>query len=219
MECATEIYGSGKTRLTVATGSPGELGLLRVMAELFLQDNKSVSIAWIKAGTGRSLSLLKTCQVDLAMVHVPFEKQPIIFADTGLKRSIIAGNEFYLVGPRGDPAQVRYAHSIEDAYSRIAAKKCPFISRGDDSGTHQTEMAIWHRTQYHPGGSWYIISHDFMTASLLLANSRKAYFMLDSSTWAVEKPHVMNLSLLYRGDSALLNPYHVFIRSASITEE
>ncbi|MDE3020893.1 MAG: substrate-binding domain-containing protein [Pseudomonadota bacterium] len=218
MEQVTEVYGEGKTRLMVATGSPGELGLLKAISELFVRDNDA-AIAWVKAGTGRSLSLLKTCRADLALVHVPLEKQSIVFVDTGLKRSIIGGNEFYLVGPTHDPAQVRYAHSIEDAYSRIAESHSPFISRGDDSGTHQTEMAIWHRTKYHPRGDWYLISHDFMTATLLLANLRSAYFMLDSSTWAVEKLRASNLSLLYRGDYTLLNPYYVFIRNSQTSEE
>ncbi|MBU3541146.1 substrate-binding domain-containing protein [Polynucleobacter sp. UB-Tiil-W10] len=200
------IYGQGSQSFTLATGSPGELGLLQALGEAF-DKKEGARLIWIKAGSGASLNLLKTGQVDMIMVHAPDAVNKAIAEGWATSRTLIGSNEFYIVGPKSDPANIKTASSGADAYSKIAKAKANFISRGDKSGTHQKEMDIWKKTDITPEGSWYIVTNDFMTASLKKANTDNAYFMTDSSTWVAEKDVAPNLVILYRGDKFLVNTY------------
>ncbi len=200
------IYFS-PTRLTIATGSPGELGLLKLLAEKFTK-KYPVSICWVKAGSGKALKLLKGKRVDVIMVHAPSAEKKAIKEGWATKRTLIGSNEFVIVGPKDDPADIRHATSAKDAYRRIAEKKAIFLSRGDNSGTHKRELKIWKMAGITPKGSWYVVTHDFMMATLKKANELKGYFMVDSSTWIVGKKHMHNLTLLFKGDPVLINVYH-----------
>lgn len=199
-------YGSGANVFKLATGSPGELGLLQVLGEEFgKKDNAKME--WIKAGSGASLNLLKTKQVDMIMVHAPEAVNKAITEGWATDRTLIGSNEFYIVGPKSDPAKIKSATSGADAYAKIAGAKANFISRGDKSGTHVKEMDIWKKSGITPVGNWYIVTNDFMTASLKKANAENAYFMTDSSTWVAEKNVAPKLEILYRGDKFLVNTY------------
>jgi tungstate transport system substrate-binding protein len=198
-------YGSG-TPFKLATGSPGELGLLKELGEAFSK-KENAQMQWIKAGSGASLNLLKTKQVDMIMVHAPVAVKNAIEEGWATTRTLIGSNEFYIVGPKNDPAKIKSASSGSDAYSKIAQTESKFISRGDNSGTHQKELDIWKKSGVNPQGSWYIVTNDFMTASLKRANAEGAYFMTDSSTWVAEKNIAPNLQILYRGDKFLVNTY------------
>lgn len=204
-EC-TEVYGQGTTKLSLATGSPGELGLLRVIAERFAHDNDA-QICWIKAGSGKTLSLLKEKKIDIAMVHAPRAEKKAIAQGWAEGRILLGSNEFYIVGPANDPAKIKTSQSAPEAYARIAAKEALFYSRGDNSGTHQKELAIWKLTGVTPEGKWYEINKDFMLATLKKADKTGAYFMTDSSTWVVAKKELKNLKILFRGDKMLINTY------------
>ena len=200
------IYGKGVKSFTLATGSPGELGLLQALGEAF-DKKEGARLVWIKAGSGASLKLLKNAQVDMIMVHAPDAVNKAIAEGWAVNRTLIGSNEFYIVGPKNDPASIKIASSGADAYLKIANTQSKFISRGDNSGTHQKEMDIWKKTGITPNGSWYIVTNDFMTASLKKANAEDAYFMTDSSTWVAEKDIAPNLQILYRGDPFLVNTY------------
>lgn len=199
-------YGSGVNEFSLATGSPGELGLLKVLGEEFGK-KENAKMNWVKAGSGASLNLLKTKQVDMIMVHAPVAVNKAIAEGWAVNRTLIGSNEFYIVGPKSDPANIKSASSGADAYKKIAEAKANFISRGDKSGTHVKEMDIWKNAGLSPVGAWYIVTNDFMTASLIKANQEKAYFMTDSSTWVAEKSVAPNLEILYRGDKFLVNTY------------
>ena len=200
------IYGQGNKSFKLATGSPGELGLLQALGEAF-DKKEGARLIWIKAGSGASLNLLKTQQVDMIMVHAPDAVNKAIAEGWATNRTLIGSNEFYIVGPKNDPARITSASSGADAYAKIANAQAKFISRGDKSGTHQKEMDIWKKAGITPEGNWYIVTNDFMTASLKRANSENAYFMSDSSTWVAEKNIAPNLQILYRGDKFLVNTY------------
>ena len=199
-------YGNGVNVFKLATGSPGELGLLQVLGDEFGK-NENAKMEWIKAGSGASLNLLKTKQVDMIMVHAPEAVNKAVSEGWAIDRTLIGSNEFYIVGPKSDPAKINTATSGADAYVKIAKSQANFISRGDKSGTHVKEMDIWKKTGITPSGQWYIITNDFMTASLKKANAENAYFMTDSSTWVAEKNVAPKLEILYRGDKFLVNTY------------
>ncbi|QWE13795.1 substrate-binding domain-containing protein [Polynucleobacter sp. AP-Sving-400A-A2] len=210
-------YGQGAKSFKLATGSPGELGLLQQLGEAF-DKKEGARLVWIKAGSGASLNLLKTKQVDMIMVHAPDGVNKAIAEGWATGRTLIGSNEFYIVGPKADKAKIQSASSGADAYTKIAKTQANFISRGDKSGTHQKEMDIWKKAGVVPEGNWYIVTNDFMTASLKRANADKAYFMTDSSTWVAEKNIAPELQILYRGDPYLVNTYDALVAPVGATE-
>ncbi len=205
------LYGSGPDRFSLATGSPGELGLLKALAKAF-NAGKSTSMGWRKAGSGASLKLLKEKQVDMIMVHAPAAEKKAVEEGWARMRMLIGSNEFYIVGPPDDPAGIAGAKTVGEAYRKIAASGAKFFSRGDNSGTHKKEMAIWNKAGISPSGDWYIVTKDFMVATLKRANAEKGYFMTDSSTWVAEREKVPGLKILFRGDKFLVNTYHALCR-------
>ena len=129
-------FGDGSPTFKLATGSPGELGLLKELAQAFNAVHKT-SMCWVKAGSGKSLKLLNQQEVEIVMVHAPAAEKEAVQAGWAIKRTLIGSNEFYIVGPKSDPAGIAAAKSASDAYTRIAKSQSPFLSRGDNSGTHK----------------------------------------------------------------------------------
>lgn len=215
-QSVTAEYGNGAHKFSLATGSPGELGLLKVLGEAFGKQ-ADATLVWIKAGTGQSMNLLKERKVDMAMVHAPAQVDKAIADGWATGKVLIGSNEFYIVGPAADPARIAQARDVADAYQRIAAAKAKFVSRGDNSGTHQKEMQVWAKANVKPEGEWYIVTKDFMTASLKRADSEGAYFMSDSSTWIMEQGVAPSLKILFRGDRFLVNTYHAIVAPAGAT--
>ena len=212
----SEIYGSGPNKFSLATGSPGELGLLRILGETFSKETDS-ALCWIKAGTGDSLKLLKEKSVDMIMVHAPDAEKKAVAEGWAIKRTLIGSNEFFIVGPPDDPARIAEAKNAADAYALVAKAKSKFFSRGDNSGTHKKDMELWKKTGISPSGDWYLVTKDFMTATLKRAHNEKGYFMTDSSTWVAEKKNLPNLKILFRGDKFLINTYHALSQPAGAT--
>ena len=215
-ECAA-VYGDGPNQVRLATGSPGELGLVEVLVQAFAPDHDA-SVCWVKAGSGVSLKLLQEKKVDVIMVHAPAAEKKAVAEGWAIKRSLLGSNEFYIVGPTDDPAGIAEAKTAADAYARIAQTQSKFISRGDNSGTHKKELAVWEQTGVKPSGDWYIVTKDFMMASLMKANEIQAYFMTDSSTWVQGKKDLGGLKILFRGDPFLINTYHALCQPDGATE-
>jgi tungstate transport system substrate-binding protein len=202
--------------LRLATGSPGELGLVEVLARAF-NEKHSVRLCWKKAGSGKSLKLLKAKAVDVIMVHAPAAEKQAVADGWAIKRSLLGSNEFYIVGPTADPAGIAGAKTAADAYKRIADSRATFFSRGDNSGTHKKEMFIWKTAGIQPAGDWYQVTKTFMMATLKMADKAKGYFMTDSSTWVAAKKELGNLKILFRGDPVLINTYHALCQPDGAT--
>jgi len=211
-------YGQGPEKFSLATGSPGELGLLKALGEAFSEEmGGKTTLNWIKAGSGASLKLLQGKKVDMVMVHAPQAEKQAVKEGWATHRTLIGSNEFYIVGPESDPAKIKEAQSAAGAYKRIAKARAKFFSRGDNSGTHKKEMSIWKQAGLKPQGDWYVVTKDFMTATLKRANAEKGYFMVDSSTWVAEKKNLPNLEVLFQGDKVLVNTYHALAQPAGAT--
>nr|MBL0716963.1 substrate-binding domain-containing protein [Desulfobacterales bacterium] len=112
-ECKKK-YGSGSKKIVLATGSPGELGLLEALATAF-NKKYDTSVCWQKAGSGKSLKLLKEKTADIVMVHAPAAEKKAVKEGWAVKRTLIGSNEFYIVGPKNDPAGIAEAESASDA--------------------------------------------------------------------------------------------------------
>jgi len=210
------VYGTGAATLRLATGSPGELGLLEVLADAFNATHAS-RLCWKKAGSGKSLNLLQTKAVDIIMVHAPAAEKKAVADGWAIKRSLLGSNEFYIVGPMNDPAGIAGAKSAAEAYKRIASVQALFFSRGDNSGTHKKELTIWKKASVQPAGAWYRVTKKFMMATLKMADNEKGYFMTDSSTWVAAKKELSNLKILFRGDPMLINTYHALCQPEGAT--
>lgn len=205
LEC-TKIYGDGNEEIRLATGSPGELGLLEALADKFNAENNA-KICWIKAGSGKGLSLLKEGEIDVSMTHSPNEEKKLVEEGSAKNRTLIGSNEFYIIGPKDDPAGIKNAKSAAEAYAKIADAKALFYTRDDKSGTHIKELSIWKSAGITPSGEWYKANRDFMLATLKKADETKGYFMSDSSTYKMVKDELKNSDALFMGDVALVNVY------------
>jgi tungstate transport system substrate-binding protein len=210
------LYGSGAKVFRLATGSPGELGLLEVLANGYNRKH-GTSMCWKKAGSGASLKMLREKTVDMIMVHAPAAEKKAVEEGWAVQRTLIGSNEFYIVGPEADPAGIRKADSAADAYARIATAGARFFSRGDNSGTHKKELAVWEKAGISPAGDWYVVTNDFMMSTLKRANDEKGYFMTDSSTWVAAKKGLRDLVVLFRGDPMLINTYHALCQPEGAT--
>ena len=214
----TERYGKGSLEVKLATGSPGELGLVKVLAEEFAKTN-DITLCWIKAGSGESLSFLKKKEVDIIMVHAPKGEKDAVKEGWASDRSLIGSNEFYITGPAKDPALIKDSSSVVEAYSRIASKQALFYTRADNSGTHKKELDIWKKANITPTGAWYTANKDFMLATLKKADTTGAYFMTDSSTWVAANKELKNLKILFRGDIFLVNTYNALKQNGTDTPQ
>lgn len=192
--------------LKITTGSPYELGLVDALSTPFKEIN-NCTIEVTKAGSGASISLGREGKVDLVMVHAPEAEEEFIADGYGLNRTYIMYNDFVIVGPNNDPAGINGITDVADAYEKIAKTKSIFFSRGDNSGTHKKEMYVWNLTGITPEGDWYVITNDFMGATLEMADMQQGYFMTDRSTYIKLKQN-LNLSILVEDDPILVNQYH-----------
>jgi tungstate transport system substrate-binding protein len=121
-------------------------------------------------------------------------------------------DDFVVVGPPDDPAGVKGAKSAAEAFDRISRAAAPFVSRGDESGTHVKEKAVWKRAGIDPHGDWYVRAGDGMAAVLRIADEKRAYTLTDRGTFLVQQKG-LGLAVLCEGDPFLVNPYHVIVVS------
>lgn len=212
----TESYGSGANAFSAATGSPGDLGLLRELGLAFA-GNEDARLDWMKAGSGQALDALRAGRVDMVMVHAPAAEKQAVAEGWAVGRTLIGSNEFFVVGPPADPAGIATAGNAAEAYGRIAAARARFISRGDDSGTHRKELSLWAAAGVRPGGDWYVAARSFMNDVLARAEAEGGYTMADSSVWAAAKRSLPGLAVLFRGDRRLVNTYHALAQPVGAT--
>ncbi|WP_199873288.1 substrate-binding domain-containing protein [Ideonella sp. A 288] len=201
------VWGSGPNAFSLATGSPGELGLLEVLATDFARTHDA-TVSWFKAGSGQAMRLLRERKVDMVLAHAPPAERKAVADGWATGRRLIGSNEFWILGPVDDPARLGIASDAADAFRRLQDAGAKFVSRGDNSGTHQKENEIWKAAGRTPGGAGLIVTKDFMTASMRRANDEGAYFLTDSSTFIAEQRNMPRLKRVFRGGPMLANPYH-----------
>ena len=206
----TAVYGEGQASFVLATGSPGALGLLKALADPFCKAN-NCRLIWFKKGSGASLAFMKKGKCDVIMVHAPEAEKKAVAEGWAVHHTLLGANEFFIVGPKSDPAGIRKARSAKEAYAMIAKAKTVFFSRGDNSGTNKRELKIWKWAGIKPSGSWYVITHGFMGPTLMRADKEMGYFMTDNSTYYVKKAKLKHMVPLFKGDPILTNIYHALM--------
>ncbi len=199
---------SALERLRLATTTSTEnSGLLAVLNPAFAK-RYGVQVDVLAVGSGQALALGKNCDVDAVLAHAPEAEKEFVQAGYGINRLKVMHNDFLIAGPKNDPAKVKAAETAVEAMRRIAAAKAAFISRGDNSGTHQKETALWQQASITPTGKWYFAIGQGMGAALQFADEKQAYVLTDRGTFLAMQAK-LDLALAFEGDPALYNSYHV----------
>ena len=166
------------------------------------------TVQLVAVGSGQALKIGEQGNADVILLHSPTAEKEFIADGFGIDRRLVMHNDFVIVGPDSDPAGIRDLTPI-DALKKIFASGAIFVSRGDDSGTHVKELALWKNAALSPAGkAWYLETGQGQGATLSIASEKGGYALTDRGTFLAYKSNV-NLQILVQGDPFLLNVYHV----------
>jgi tungstate transport system substrate-binding protein len=189
------------------TTSTQDSGLLDVLVPLF-ERQTGYGVKTIAVGTGQALALAGRGEADVVLAHAPALEKKYIADGRMLNRRLVMYNDFVIIGPAEDPARIKRMTKAADAMKAIASSGSRFVSRGDNSGTHNLEKELWKLAGVEPQTGWYIESGQGMGATLGIADDRKAYTLTDRGTYLAFQKRV-RLPILLEGDRPLLNLYSV----------
>ncbi|EBA18174.1 sulfate/tungstate uptake family ABC transporter, periplasmic substrate-binding protein [Roseobacter sp. SK209-2-6] len=181
------------------------------LAEILLpeiQTDLGLEVQLLVVGTGQAIRLGEAGDVDAILVHSKKAEAAFLAGDYGTHRREIMYNDFVFIGPTGDAAGINSSASAAEALQRVATAEQPFVSRGDDSGTHKKELSLWRASDLDPEqfSGWYRAVGAGMGAALNTAAGMEAYIMADRASW-LNFGNKGELSLLYAGDPVLFNQY------------
>jgi tungstate transport system substrate-binding protein len=191
-------------KLAVTT-SFANSGLAEVLLPEIEKDT-GIAVQLLVVGTGQALTLGAAGDVDAVLVHSRAAEDKWLAEGNGTHRREIMYNDFVIVGPASDPADTKSAANAIDAFKAIAAAQAPFVSRGDDSGTHKMEQALWKTAGIEPMGDWYRSVGQGMGAALNTAAGMNAYILADRASW-LNFGNKADLAIDFQGDPALFNQY------------
>ena len=199
--------------ITVAsTTSTENSGLFDELLPKF-QKETGIEVRVVALGTGQAIELAKNGDADVLFVHHKPSEEQFVADGFGVERHEVMYNDFVIVGPAADPAGIKDSKDAVDALAKIAAAEAPFASRGDDSGTHKAELALWQKAGVDvagASGTWYRETGSGMGPTLNTAAGMDAYALTDRGTWlSFENPQ--NLDILVEGDPRLFNQYGIIL--------
>ena len=207
---AVEAPSDNTTLILATTTSTQDSGLLDVLVPMF-QDQTGYNVQTVAVGTGAALAMAQEGNADVLLVHAPTSEIPLMESGDCKERFLVMHNDFVIVGPAADPAGIRGKATAAEGLNLVAEAEAPFVSRGDDSGTHKKELSLWTGTDYDPNTdkpAWYVESGQGMGATLVIASEKAAYTMTDRATYLANQEN-LDLEILVEGDAVLLNVYHV----------
>lgn len=200
-------YAEQKILRLATTTSTDNSGLLKALLPSFEQAF-GYKVQVIAVGTGKALRMGQDGDVDLMLVHAPSAEEKFMASDYGVHRRYVMYNDFFIVGPKNDPAGIHNTKDATAALAKIAKTSSIFVSRGDDSGTNKKEKELWKEVGINPQGNWYRAAGQAMGKVLLMADELQGYTLIDRGTWlAMQK--MVDLKILVQGDNRLFNPYHI----------
>jgi tungstate transport system substrate-binding protein len=194
--------------LLVSTTSTQDSGLLDVLLPAF-EAQSGYRVRLIATGSGQALKIAEQGNADVILLHSPAAEKEFMASGYGLDRRLVMHNDFVIVGPADDPASVHTRTSAADAVKAIFDSASAFVSRGDDSGTHVKELALWQVAGFDPlRQPWYIETGQGQGITLSVASEKQAYAITDRGTFLAYQANV-DLVILFQGDPILLNVYHI----------
>ena len=201
-----------KSIVVASTTSTQDSGLFEYLLPIF-QQKSGIAVKVIAQGTGQALDTGRRGDADVVFVHAKSAEEKFLAEGQGVKRNPVMYNDFVLVGPKSDPAGIK-GNDIAAALKSIKEKQAPFVSRGDRSGTHIAELALWNRDAGididKDKGGWYKSIGQGMGAALNMASASNAYVLSDRGTWLSFK-NKGDLQILVEGDKRLFNQYGVIL--------
>jgi tungstate transport system substrate-binding protein len=197
----------GGTLILATTTSTLDSGLLDVLGPMFTEET-GIEFKPIAVGTGAALEMARTGDADAVLVHAPASEKEYVDSGDLVEGALVMHNDFVIVGPADDPAGVKDAAGLDAAMAAMGAGTV--VSRGDDSGTHKKELALWKAAGIETAAvANYVESGQGMGATLNIANERRAYTLADRATFlALSKD--LDLEIVFEGAAPLLNIYHVY---------
>lgn len=176
-----------------------------------VQKDLGLTVNVVAVGTGQAIKNAENCDGDVLLVHAKASEEKFVDAGFGVERFDLMYNDFIVVGPADDPADIHGSQNIAAALSQIAEAQSIFASRGDDSGTHKAELRLWDITAINPqdaSGTWYRETGSGMGATLNTAVGMRAYVMTDRATWT-QFGNKGDFQIHVEGDTRLFNQYGV----------
>jgi tungstate transport system substrate-binding protein len=207
ISCLWAVSAHAETMRMAVTTSFHNSGLSEVLLPAIEHDT-GLEVQLLVVGTGQALRLGEAGDVDAILVHSKSAEEAFVAAGFATHRREIMYNDFVLIGPSADPAAISDAATAADALIAIAKAEAPFVSRGDDSGTHKKELSLWASADLAADGfgGWYNATGSGMGASLNVAAGLDAYIMSDRASW-LNFGNKGSLALLFSGDPVLFNQY------------
>jgi tungstate transport system substrate-binding protein len=204
---AAQTPGARPAVVLATTTSLVEAGLLDTLTPLFRRAT-GFDLRAVAVGSGQALRMAERGDADVILAHSPAAEDAFMAAGHGTRRRVVASNYFTVVGPPDDPAGVREAATAGEALARIAARGRGFVSRGDSSGTHARELALWRAAGGLTRWPGYLETGQGMSTTLLVADERRGYTLTDLATYGALRAR-LGLVVLRTPEPALLNVYHV----------
>ena len=194
--------------ILATTTSTQDSGLLDVLLPIF-EKKTGYFVKTIAVGSGQAMAMGRKGEADVLLVHSPAEEKKFMAEGNGVNRRLVMHNDFIIVGPAADPATIKMSTTSVGAFKKISLANAPFMSRGDNSGTHSKEKAIWKKAGINPElQKWYQQTGLGMGQTLNVAAEKKAYTLADRGTYLALKKN-LGLEILNEGDTMLLNVYSV----------
>jgi len=195
--------------ILATTTSTRDAGLLDSLLPVF-ERQTHYSVKVIAVGSGQALAMGRRGDADVVLSHAPEAERALFDSGYFVRRRIVMHNDFLIVGPPGDPAELRGMTDPVVALQRIAQRQAPFVSRGDQSGTHQMEQKLWRAAGIQPPGSGarYTESGHGMGETLQMTDQKRAYTITDRATYLAWRDK-LQLVPVVEGDPRLYNVYHV----------
>src|SRR5262245_919706 len=209
---APRAVAEERSIVVASTTSTQDSGLFGHILPIFKQKT-GIDVKVISQGTGQALDTARRGDADVVFVHAKAQEERFVADGWGVKRFAVMYNDFILVGPKSDPAGIK-GKDVETALKAVKAKAAPFVSRGDKSGTHSAELALWKAAGIDVAGAdkgpWYREIGQGMGAALNTAASMNGYTLADRGTWLSFKNRG-ELDILVEGDRRLFNQYGVIL--------
>ncbi|MDA9500224.1 MULTISPECIES: substrate-binding domain-containing protein [Bradyrhizobium] len=209
---STIASAQDRTITVASTTSTEQSGLFGHLLPLFAKA-EGIGVKVVAVGTGQALDIGRRGDADVVFVHDRPAEDKFMSEGQGVKRFDVMYNDFVIVGPKSDPAQISGSKDVVEALRRIATAKAPFISRGDKSGTHAAELRLWKEAGVDLSAgkdTWYREIGQGMGPALNMASSWNAYLLSDRGTWLSFKNRG-ELAILTEGDKRLFNQYGVML--------
>jgi tungstate transport system substrate-binding protein len=209
---AWQAYAAGESIIVQSTTSTANSGLYDYLLPKFRQET-GISAHVVAVGTGQAIKNARNCDGDVLLVHAKSAEEKFVTEGFGIERFDVMYNDFIIVGPANDPAKIQSVKTVEESLKRIAESGSIFLSRGDNSGTHKKELALWESSGIDPvpdSGRWYRETGSGMGATLNVAVGMNAYVMTDRATW-ISFGNRQDFKILYQGDKKLFNQYGIIM--------